>query len=367
MTTPLALYQMRLQQGLLKPDAAQERVIRSLDRLHHELLEMSAASGLIGKLLGRKSELPKGIYIYGAVGRGKSMAMDLFFECAPVAKKRRVHFHAFMQELHRALYLGRQKDTQAMDNALVNFARQVSHEARLLCFDEFHVVDVADAMLLGRLFQSLWDFGVVTVATSNWAPDDLYKEGLQRVRFLPFIAALKENLEICHLQSDTDYRLARLRGHPVYYAPLGPHQQREMENLFDDLLQGAELQPLELQLPGRRWLIRKAAKNIAWIEFEDACADARGAPDYLALAGAAQIVFLDQVPRFTDDMRNEVKRLMTLVDILYENRVRLVVGAEAEPQKLYPSGHHGFEFERTVSRLMEMQSAEYLKGAIGGQ
>ncbi|HCM83326.1 MAG TPA: cell division protein ZapE [Alphaproteobacteria bacterium] len=364
--TPARLYQERLSNGQIKPDAGQAEIIHALERLHQDLIQLQPRPSRIGKLLGKKPELPKGVYIYGAVGRGKSMAMDLFFECAPIAKKRRVHFHAFMQELHRALHLGRQKNPQAMDSALQNFARHVAHETRLLCFDEFHVVDVADAMLLGRLFQSLWDLGVVIVATSNWPPDDLYKDGLQRDRFLPFIAALKRNLQICHLQSDTDYRLARLRGHPVYYAPLGPHQAEQMNFLFDDLTQGAEITPLELQLQGRRWLIRRAAKGIAWLDFTDACADARGAPDYLALAQNAQVVFLDQVPRFDDDMRNEVKRLMTLIDILYENHVRIVMGAETEPQKLYVSGHHSFEFERTVSRLMEMQSAEYLKGAIGG-
>lgn len=365
MTTPLALYQQRLADGSLKPDAAQEQVIRILDELHHALAALPPEPGIIGKLFGKKNEMPKGIYIYGAVGRGKSMAMDLFYECVPIAKKRRVHFHSFMQELHHALHLGRQKNIQHMDDALSAFARHVAREATLLCFDEFHVVDVADAMLLGRLFQSLWDLNVVIVATSNWAPDDLYKDGLQRDRFLPFIAALKQQLAICHLMSDTDYRLARLRGFPVYYSPLGPHQKERMEFLFGDLIQGAEITPMELQLQGRRWLIRKAAKNIAWIDFEDACSEARGAPDYLALAQQAHVLFLDQIPQFNDDMRNEVKRLMTLIDILYENHVRIVVGAEAEPQKLYPAGHHAFEFERTVSRLMEMQSAEYLKGAIG--
>lgn len=364
--TPLQLYHERIASGLIKPDPLQEQVMQSLQRLYDDIAQMPAPS-FLDKMLGKKTELPRGIYIYGAVGRGKSMMMDLFYECATITKKRRVHFHAFMQELHRALHQGRQQNVQAMDSALLNFARQVAQDVRLLCFDEFHVVDVADAMLLGRLFQSLWNQGVIIVATSNWAPDDLYKDGLQRDRFLPFIAALKQNLEVCHLQSETDYRLARLRGHPVYYSPLGPHQKEQMEFLFRDLTQDAEMQPIELQLQGRRWLIRRAAKEIVWLDFADACAEARGAPDYLALAEYCQVVFLDQVPKFTEDMRNEVKRLMTLVDILYERHVRMVIGAESQPQELYPLGKHGFEFERTVSRLMEMQSAEYLRGAIGGQ
>ena len=372
--TPIALYQQRIAAGQIKPDAAQESVVRMLDDLCTQLDKKGDRRGERGAFFSRlfspfaslPSVSPKGVYIHGAVGRGKSMVMDLFYECAPVTHKRRVHFHAFMQELHHELHLGRQRRVQAMDDALLSFARQVARQAHLLCFDEFHVVDVADAMLLGRLFHALWNLGVVIVATSNWAPDDLYKDGLQRDRFLSFIAELKSRLTVCYLQSDTDYRLARLRGSPVYYSPLGPHTAAQMEQLFKDLIQDAEITPLELALPGRRWLIRHAAKGIVWLNFEDVCAEARGAPDYLALAQATQVVFLDHVPVFTADMRNEVKRFMTLIDILYENRIRMVIAAEAAPQQLYPAGAHNFEFERTVSRLMEMQSAAYLSRVIGG-
>lgn len=365
--TPAALYNERIEKNLITPDAAQADVMRVLDTLCAELTaQPRPKTSFFSCFLSRRAlPAPKGVYIYGGVGRGKSMLMDLFFECAPVAKKRRVHFHAFMQELHHELHLGRQSRVQAMDDALLAFARHVSRQAMLLCFDEFHVVDVADAMLLGRLFHALWELGVVIVSTSNWSPDDLYKDGLQRDRFLPFIAELKTRMTVCHLLSDTDYRLARLRGYPVYYSPLGPHATERMEFLFNDLIQWAELSPLELQLPGRRWVIRRAAKGIVWLDFADACAGNRGAPDYLALANAAQVVFLDNVPIFTDDMRNEVKRLMTLIDILYEQHARIVIAAEAQPEQLYPSGKHSFEFQRTVSRLMEMQSAEYLAGVIG--
>jgi cell division protein ZapE len=364
--TPAALYQQRIAAGQIKPDPAQAEVMRVLDDLAAQLSAVPQQKNVLQNLFGKKTPPPKGVYIYGGVGRGKSMLMDLFYECAPVVKKRRVHFHAFMQELHHEMHLGRQQHVQAVDDALIAFARQVARQAKLLCFDEFHVVDVADAMLLGRLFHALWDLGVVILATSNWAPDTLYKDGLQRYRFLPFIAELKQRLTICHLQSETDYRLARLRGFPVYYFPLGPHADAQMEHLFHDLIQGAELMPLELALPGRLWLIRRAAKGMVWLDYADVCAEARGAVDYLALADAAQVVFLNNVPIFTADMRNEVKRFMTLVDILYEKHVRMVIAAEAQPQQLYPKGLHSFEFDRTISRLMEMQSPEYLAGVIGG-
>lgn len=369
--TPAALYHERIASGAIRPDPAQAEVVRVLDQLCVALNTAPAPKkSFFSFLASRPSSLAsvnvKGVYIYGSVGRGKSMLMDLFFECVTLPKKRRVHFHAFMQELHQQLHLGRQQKTQAMDDALIGFARQVARQATLLCFDEFHVVDVADAMLLGRLFNALWDLGVVVVATSNWAPDDLYKDGLQRDRFLPFIAALKQHTTVCNLISDTDYRLARLGGYPVYYSPLGPHATERMNALFHDLVQGADITPLELHLPGRRWIIHRASKGIVWLDFGDACGEARGAPDYLALAATAQVVFLDQIPIFNEDMRNEVKRLMTLIDILYENHVRVVIAAEALPQQLYPTGRHSFEFERTISRLMEMQSQAYLAGVIGG-
>jgi cell division protein ZapE len=253
-----------------------------------------------------------------------------------------------------------------MDEALPAYAKKIARDVQLLCFDEFHVVDVADAMLLGRLFGALWDLGVVTVATSNWPPDDLYKDGLQRDRFLPFIARLKNQLTLAPILSPTDYRLQRLLGHQVYFAPLGPHSDREMQKLFNELVDDAECQPMEIQLPGRRWVIRRAAKGVVWLDFDEACGEARGASDYLALAEAAQVVFLAHVPQFTAEQRNEAKRLMNLVDILYEGRVRLVMAAAAPPHDLYPAGSHKFEFERTVSRLLEMQSAGYLAGVIGG-
>ena len=367
-----ALYEERITNGQVKPDPAQAEIVRVLNDLCKQLeargkkqeTRFSIFSFLASCRLHLASSSPKGIYIYGPVGRGKSMLMDLFFECAPVAKKRRVHFHAFMQELHHTLHLGRQTKIENMDDALLGFAKHIARDASLLCFDEFHVVDVADAMLLGRLFHALWGLGVVTVATSNWAPDDLYKDGLQRDRFLPFIAELRSRLVVCELKSETDYRLARLRGYPVYYSPLDAKADERMEFLFHDLTQHAEITPLDLHLPGRRWVIPRAGKGIVWLEYEDVCAAARGAPDYLELATSTQVIFINHIPVFTDDMRNEVKRLMTLIDILYENHVRAVISAGADVTSLYPAGTHAFEFERTISRLMEMQSAGYLGGVI---
>ena len=360
---PRAAYDQLCRDGTITPDDAQRAVLDALDGLHQQLSKQQTS--WFGRL-GKKTSPPRGIYIYGDVGRGKSMIMDLFFRHAPVAKKKRVHFHAFMQSLHKSLYNTRQQNDQTTDNVLLQFAKTTAQEARLLCFDEFHVVDVADAMLLGRLFQALWDLGVVVVATSNWPPDLLYKDGLQRSRFLPFIAELKNNMQICHLQSQRDYRLARLNGRQVYFFPLGLHASECMEALFAEVTEGAEITAIELQLSGRRWLIRRTAKGAAWLDFNDVCGSARGAPDYLALANEFQAIFLDCVPIFTDDMRNEVKRFMTLIDVLYEHRCRVIITAEAAPHALYPTGHHGFEFERTVSRLMEMQASDY-PSAIAGE
>ncbi len=364
-------YQEQIAKGLVKADPAQAEIVRVLDEVAQQLQKVEGRrekgdifSRLFSPLSPLPSQGPKGIYIYGPVGRGKSMLMDLFFECAPIEPKRRVHFHAFMQELHHYLHLGRQTKIENMDDALLGFAKHVAREAHLLCFDEFHVVDVADAMLLGRLFHALWELGVITVATSNWAPDNLYKDGLQRDRFLPFIAELKSRLTVCELKSDTDYRLARLRGYPVYYTPLDANADERMEFLFHDLTAHTEIAPLELHLPGRRWVIPRAAKGIVWLEYEDACAAARGAPDYLELATCTQVVFINHIPTLTDEMRNEIKRFIMLIDILYENHVRVVISATADATKLYPIGTHTFEFERTISRLMEMQSAEYLAGAL---
>ncbi|HYG89821.1 MAG TPA: cell division protein ZapE [Azospirillum sp.] len=367
---PLSLYRARRGTGTLRPDPDQELAAEKLQSLYQALKNYRPQTGKTGWRerfgLARRPEpveAPQGLYLYGGVGRGKSMLMDLFFETAPVERKRRVHFHAFMLEVHERIHKHRQARGKGAgpDDALPELARQLAEEAWLLCFDEFHVVDIADAMILGRLFTALFEAGVVVVATSNWAPDLLYKDGLQRELFLPFIALLKERLDVMALDGPTDYRLDRLKGTPVYYWPLSPATDAEMKALFAALTDNAPASATHLLVQGRRVDIGRAAKGVAWVDFWDLCGKPFGAADYLAIATHFHTVLLDEVPTLTDERRNEAKRLMTLIDALYEHKVNVVIAADGPPERLYPEGRHAFEFERTVSRLMEMQSEDYLQ------
>lgn len=380
---PLSLYRARRGTGTLRPDPDQELAAEKFQSLHHALkgYQPQAADGGEAKTgwlqrfgLGRlraappspeiASTAPQGLYLYGGVGRGKSMLMDLFFETAPVEKKRRVHFHEFMLEVHERIHQHRQSGKAkggGPDDSLPELARALAGEAWLLCFDEFHVTNVVDAMILGRLFTALFDLGVVVVATSNWPPDMLYKDGLQRELFLPFIALLKERLDVLSLDGPTDYRLDRLKGVPIYHWPLGPAADAKMAEAFAALTGGAAGEPTHLTVQGRRVEIARAAKCVARVGFWDLCAKALGAADYIALATHFHTVLIDGVPTMKDELRNEAKRFMTLIDALYEHKVNVVVAAEGPPERLYPEGTHAFEFERTVSRLMEMQSEDYLQ------
>ena len=298
--------------------------------------------------------------IYGGVGTGKSMLMDLFFQHTPAPAKRRVHFHAFMQEMHDRLHAWRQETKGDKGDPLPKLAGQLADQAWLLCFDEFHVVNIADAMILGRLFESLFERGVVVVATSNWPPDELYSGGLQRERFLPFIELLKQRLDILALDSGKDYRRQRLQDITVYHAPLGPAAADQLDEAFARLTEGAAVGPDSLEVKGRSLAVSQAALGVARFTFAELCEAPLGAGDYLAIAARYHTVVLAGVPRLGEDKRNEARRFMTLIDALYEAKVKLVVSAEAPPEKLYPSGHGAVEFERTVSRLQEMRSADYL-------
>lgn len=307
----------------------------------------------------KKKRLPvRGLYIWGGVGRGKTMLMDEFFQSLPEGiAKRRVHYHEFMIAFHDDFHKARQKG--AGDKALLKFAEKTAKAARVLCFDEFHVTDIADAMILGRLFAALFEEGVVCVMTSNWPPDKLYQGGLQRDRFLPFIALLKERMDVVELDGGVDYRLQCLTDTGVYFWPLS--RRARAEDVFAQLTGGAQPVQEELSVKGRVIHVDATAKGVARFTFAQLCERPMGAEDYIAVAHAYHTVFLEGVPKLGYDRRNEARRLMTLVDAFYDNGTKLVVTADAPPDQLYRGHDHEFEFQRTVSRLIEMQGADYLK------
>ncbi|MDR3515974.1 MAG: cell division protein ZapE [Azospirillaceae bacterium] len=362
---PLSLYRARCAAGALKPDDAQELAVEKLQSLHNALANYRPQTGAEGwrarfGLSRRPAEpVPAGLFIYGDVGRGKSMLMDLFFETAPVAKRRRVHFHAFLLEIQQRLHQERTRDKAGAADVLIEIAKAIAAETWLLCFDEFHVVDIGDAMILGRLFTALFDRGVVVVATSNWPPDDLYKDGLNRALFLPFIALLKERLDILHLAGPLDYRLQQLRREDVYHQPLGAATEQRVTAIFQRLCGSRVVAPCRLSAQGRAVLVPRAAGTVGWVEFDAMCAQPLGAADYLTIACHFEALVIDRVPRLRADQRNEAKRFIVLIDELYEHKVQVIIAADCPPDQIYAEGPHAFEFHRTVSRLMEMQSEEY--------
>ncbi|MGQ0676651.1 MAG: cell division protein ZapE [Rhodospirillales bacterium] len=360
---PLFAYRARRAQGALEADPAQELAAEKLQSLFNALRHYRPAAGAAGwrarlGLAGTEGETPQGLYIYGGVGRGKSMLMDLFFAVAPPKAKRRAHFHPFMLEVQRRLHEGRGRKQAEPLNAV---ADALAREAWLLCFDEFHVYTIADAMILGRLFEALLQRGVVVVATSNWAPDDLYKDGLQRERFLPFIDMLKHRLDVLHLEGARDFRLARLRTMEVYHHPLDEEADKALDRAFAALTDNARGEELSVPILGGRSLtLKRTALGVARAGFAELCQRPLGAADYLALAESFHTLILAGVPQLGPERHNEARRFMTLVDALYEHRVNLVLSAERPPHALYPQGQGAFEFQRTISRLIEMRSAEYI-------
>lgn len=367
MTTGLLqAYRKLVAEGALSSDPEQERAAQHLGRLYDELCHWTPGQkvGPLGFLgVGRLAPVPRGIYLWGDVGRGKSMLMDLFFDVVPIDKKIRVHFHEFMAQTHGRIHAWRQREQEGKTKGhdpIPPVAAEIAKEAHLICFDEFQVHDITDASILGRLFTALFKLGVVVVATSNRAPDGLYENGLNRQRFLPFIDLVTEKLEVLTLDSDRDYRLDRMMGMRVYHTPIGREATEAMDAAFFQLTDRAKGEPRVLSVKGHDVEVPQAAGGVARFGFEDLCAKPLGASDYLEIADTFDTVLIDNVPAMSKEKRNEAKRFVNLVDALYERKVRVIVSAEALAIDLYPSGDGAFEFERTVSRLMEMQSAEYL-------
>ncbi len=365
MKTPVKIYKERVKSGEIKPDIVQERAVLELQRLYDDLIKVKDAPKLnfLQRMAGFKQpQLPVGIYMYGGVGVGKSMLMDLFYDCLPNdISKRRVHFHEFMIDVHD--YINTRCDSDginiAIDQALPLLAQDIAVKYKILCFDEFHVVDIVDAMILGRLFTILFDLGLVVVATSNWAPDDLYKDGLQRERFLPFIDLLKSKVKIIYLDSNCDYRTQNIKIDGTYFTPLGEKTSNKLNEVFYKLTNGSIPHKEVLHVKGRDIEVEQVANGVARFNFSQLCERPHGAEDYLEIARKYHTVFIEDVPKLGYDRRNEAKRLMNLIDALYEARVRVIISAEVGVDKLYRTGDHVFEFERTVSRLKEMQSDAY--------
>ena len=352
MTDLTAIYSARVAAGDLTDDPVQRAALPELQRVLDDLATPPPKRGLFGR---SKVEPIRGLYVWGGVGRGKSMLMDLFHDAAPETRKRRVHFHAFMQEVQAALHAARQE--QAKDPIKV-VADAIIKDVRLLSFDEMQITDIADAMIVGRLFERLFEAGVAVVTTSNRIPQDLYKDGLNRQLFLPFIALLQTQMVVWELSSDTDYRQGRLQGSQVYFHPHSPQVQDQLEAIFHDLT-GGKATPLEIHIKGRIVRLPAFHNGVAKSGFHALCHQPLGPGDYLEIARLTRVLVLEDIPRLSRRNFNEAKRFVTLIDALYEAKVRLICSAASHPDMLYVEGEGSFEFERTASRLMEMQDADW--------
>lgn len=365
---PLAAYRALADDSVegITFDAEQERAATCFQLLHDRLVAGLTNPPKRGfRIFGRsfRSERfgSRGIYIHGGVGRGKSMLMDIFFNSIPVAAKRRIHHHHFMQEVHAEINRGLVSGVATGgDSGLVRFARNLSSDMHLLCFDDLNVTDIGDAMILGPLFEALIDAGVIVVITSNRAPDALYEDGINRARFEPFIDLVKARLEIIKLDGPTDYRTLFMSRSQLYHTPLSPEVSDVLEEIFRHLRAGAPPVPAIFEIQGRTLTLSRTARGVAMTTFDDLCTKALGAADYIAIQAAFHTLILCDIPRMGPELLNEAKRFITLIDVLYEHRVNLVCSAAAEPDALYTKGNSSFEFARTVSRLHEMQGLKYI-------
>lgn len=357
----LERYREMLSAGEIDPDPAQALAVEKLQILANRLSRYAppAKTDLLSFFTRKRGEIPRGLYIFGAVGRGKTMLMDLFFDRVPFAKKRRLHFHEFMGETHERIAEARKIHS---GDPVPHVGARIARDAQLLCFDEFHVTDIADAMILSRLFSVLFERGTVIVATSNVPPQNLYKDGLNRALFLPFIALLEDKMEVLELESARDYRLDRLSGTPLYFSPLGNGADTEVRKAWVKLTGHKAGEAATIAVKGRAVEVPEASMGVARFDFADLCSKPLGAADYLAIAHHYHTVILEHVPVLSPARRNEARRFNTLIDTLYDNGTGLIVSAEAEPNELYPAGDGSELFHRTASRLMEMRSDDYLRG-----
>ena len=366
-----ARYKERVRQGLIERDAAQEAVLAKLEALRVSLADYRRAtkSSPLGWLFGaRPRETPKGLYIHGPVGRGKTMLMDLFFDSVSTRRKRRAHFHVFMADAHARIHRWRQDRKAGLargEDPITPVADALAEEAWLLCFDEFAVNDIADAMILGRLFQALFSRGVIVVATSNVAPDDLYRDGLNRALFLPFIALIDARMDVVSLEARTDFRLEKLSGAPVWHVPADGAAGDALTRAFTALTGRARGSPTTVRVLGRDVPVPQAVQNVARFAFDDLCEAPLGATDFIALARRFDVVLIDGIPVIPAAKRNAAKRFINLIDALYDNHVKLIASAAGAPEELYDgkNNREAFEWARTTSRLIEMRSGDYLASA----
>ncbi len=353
--SPLTWYQAASQQAAFIRDAAQARAIEYLDRLWTELMMFKRKRNrFLGRSL-RSPQLPKGLYFYGGVGRGKSFLMDAFYGCLPYRRKRRVHFHAFMAEIHQRL-----RGLKSEANPLKAVAAEIAKETRVLCFDEFHVSDIADAMILGRLLENLFNEGVVLVATSNYAPSELYPQGQNRSSFLPTIALIEEKLTILNVDGGEDYRHRTLTAAEVFYIPANDENERKLADLFTQVMAGQAERPSEIEIHGRMLRCKKRTDKAIWFDFRMLCFGPRSQADYLYLSEHYEMIFVSGIEKLSQTERAEARRLTWLIDVMYDYRVKFCATCDVPVGEIYVEGDFAQEFVRTASRLTEMQSQEYL-------